>query len=159
MKLKRIIALLSALLFSLSSHATAASAEAPALKSFSFSCYGSAVESSASYSVYETKRGWLARIELYYTHTIILPICEAELTALSLLIEKEDLAAWSDFKYKDDTDLAVCDGDGFSLSVVYADDSAILADGSNLFPSGYYEGRDAILSFFGELMESYNIEI
>ena len=59
---------------------------------------------------------------------------------------------------RDRVDRHAPDGTGFDLRIGYEDGQEVYATGSNAFPKGYREAHEAILEFFGEMMERNGIE-
>lgn len=152
----RLITLASALL--LIHFPISAAADAPWPTAFFFHCSGSTAESCISYEVYETKGGHLARIELFGRYILLFPMTDEDLTALNQLIE-DDLLLWDGFDGQEDSAAMALDGERFSLRVRYADGTALSAQGTNLFPAGYVEGRSAIVQLFDGLMRAWDIEL
>ena len=72
------------------------------------------------------------------------------LKLLEGLCRRCGIASWNGFnKYNK----YVCDGSGFSLSIQYADGKVLTAHGSNSFPKGYREFKNALDALFDPEVE------
>ena len=100
--------------------------------------------------------GWRADLSLLCgEREYSLPMSEEEAWELTALVETHRLTDWYDF---DEADLNALDGTAFELVLRYADGQEVHASGSNAFPEGYAALHEAVLNFFGELMEKNGIE-
>ncbi len=100
--------------------------------------------------------GWQANLSLLAgekEYTLDMTAEEAE--ALAALVQNHELNRWNGF---DRVDRHALDGTGFDLRIDYDDGQEVRASGSNAFPEGYAAAHEAILKFFGELMEKSGIE-
>jgi len=75
--------------------------------------------------------------------------------ALDALVEAHKLTGWNGF---DKVDRTALDGTDFELTIGYEDGRKVCATGSNAFPKGYREAREAILELFGKMMDRNGIE-
>ena len=72
------------------------------------------------------------------------------LKLLEALCRRCGIASWNGFnKYNK----YICDGSGFSLSIQYADGKVLTAHGSNSFPKGYREFKNALDALFDPEVE------
>ena len=69
------------------------------------------------------------------------------------LTQQHELYRWNGF---DKVDRHALDGTAFSLSIDFADGSHVHAHGSNKFPDGYKEAKQAIYELFAELAAQYD---
>ena len=100
--------------------------------------------------------GWRADLsllcgELEYS----LPMTEEEVRELEALVEAFCMTEWNGF---DKVDHNALDGTAFELTIRYEDGQKVDASGSNAFPEGYAAAHEAVLNFFGKLMEKNGIE-
>lgn len=100
--------------------------------------------------------GWQANLSLLAgEREYALDMTAEEAEALAALVQNYELNRWNGF---DRVDRHALDGTGFELKIGYEDGQEVRASGSNAFPEGYAAAHDAILKFFGELMEKSGIE-
>lgn len=78
------------------------------------------------------------------------PMSDEDVAALEALLTRLRLVAWDGFK---GNARGVLDGTDFGFSLAYTDGRKVEARGSNRFPSGYGEARDALTAFFDALLE------
>ena len=151
---KRFAAVLAAAMLLLTSCAGRFHTEAP-MESFSFSHSGMHSDSIYTLSIQKTEQGWRAELDLLAGNRLhILPVSQAEADALAALLDAHDLWSWAGF---DKVDKRVLDGTGFDLNIRFADGKKLIASGSNAFPKGYNEAKEAIKAFFIQIMENKGI--
>ena len=100
--------------------------------------------------------GWQSNLSLLAgekEYTLDMTAEEAE--ALAALVRNHELDRWNGY---DRVDRHALDGTAFDLRIGYEDGQEVRASGSNAFPEGYAAAHEAILKFFGELMEESGIE-
>ncbi|MBO7410779.1 MAG: hypothetical protein J6T92_02535, partial [Ottowia sp.] len=78
------------------------------------------------------------------------PMSDEDVAALEALLARLNLATWDGFK---GSARGVLDGTDFGFSLAYTDGREVQASGSNRFPRGYGEARDALVAFFDALLE------
>ncbi|MBQ9578273.1 MAG: hypothetical protein IJR28_01935, partial [Ottowia sp.] len=78
------------------------------------------------------------------------PMSDEDVAALEALLTRLRLVAWDGFK---GNARGVLDGTDFGFSLAYTDGRKVEARGSNRFPRGYREARDALTAFFDALLE------
>lgn len=123
---------------------------------FSFSHSGMHTGFIYTLSAARTESGWQADLSLlageqeYEFH-----MTEEEAGELTGLVKAHELNRWNGF---DKVDRSALDGYSFEMTIDYEDGQHLYASGSNTFPKGYNAAHEAILKFFGELMEKNGIE-
>ena len=126
------------------------------MTSFSFSHSGMHTGLIYTLSASRTENGWIADLSLLAGDREYAPeMTEEEVEALILLVQTHELNRWNGF---DKVDRLALDGTGFELKIGYEDGQKVYATGSNAFPEGYRAAHEAIVTFFGELMEKNGIE-
>jgi len=149
---KMFAAVLAAVMLLLTSCAGRFHTEAP-MESFSFSHSGMRSDSIYTLSAQRTEQGWQAELSLLCGEKLYtLPMAEAD--ALAALMDSHDLWSWNGF---DKVDKRVLDGTGFDLNIRFADGKELTASGSNAFPKGYNEAKEAIKAYFIQIMENNGI--
>ncbi len=147
--------LLSAVLLTVCGCVRPLKTDAP-MTSFSFSHSG--MHSGLIYTLSAEKDGdgWRADLSLLAgDREYELDMTEEEAEALNALVETHKLTGWNGF---DKVDRLALDGTDFELRIGYEDGQEVCASGSNAFPKGYREAREAILELFGEMMERNGME-
>ena len=100
--------------------------------------------------------GWHADLSLLCgEREYSLAMTENDVQELESIIETHHLTHWNDF---DKVDPSALDGTSFDLIIRYEDGQKAAASGSNAFPEGYRAAHEAIVQFFGALMERNGIE-
>ncbi|MGN0388463.1 MAG: hypothetical protein ACI4ER_06575 [Suilimivivens sp.] len=123
------------------------------ITAFSFSHSGMSMDQCYSYTVTKEGDGVRFQAELSAGNTEVdVIIDEPVLAQLSEIADTYEIKKWDGFHK---TNSMVLDGDGFGLSVTYADGSSISAGGSNSFPKGYGEAAGEITSLFDGLVKEY----
>lgn len=123
------------------------------LKSLRFSEGGMSYDSHITYHVRTRREAGRDVFHLMHkrgAHTTGCPMSDEDVAALEALLARLKLAAWNGFKGNAP---GVLDGTDFGLSLAYTDGREVSARGSNRFPSGYREARDALTAFFDALLE------
>ena len=146
---------LTAVLLAASACSKPITTDAP-ISSFSFSHSGMHTGLIYTLNAARTEEGWQANLSLMAgekEYSLDMNAEEAE--ALASLVQNHELTRWNGF---DRVDRHALDGTGFELTIRYEDGQEVRASGSNAFPEGYREAREAILEFFAELMERNGIE-
>lgn len=127
---------------------------------FDYFCYYNS--GSSTYEIYSYEVGrdeetgeWTVICELHCGYdTYTLPADAELMNKLTGIIDTHALRKWDGFSASDSM---VLDGSGFSLEVDFADGSAIYAHGSNSFPDGFNEAKQAIDELFSEYLEKNGI--
>lgn len=133
------------------------SGEPKEIASFRFTHRGSETSQCFVYAMEATGEG----VRLYYEGLYLggpivdCVVDEFALGQLEVLVRNSRLDSWDGFSKKGKH---VSDGTGFSLSILYADDTSVFAEGSNSFPDGYTESKEAICELFEYLIEQYGEE-
>ena len=83
------------------------------------------------------------------------PMSDEDVAALEALLVRLEVSRWNGFSGNAP---GVLDGTDFGLSFAYTDGREVSARGSNRFPSGYREARDALVAFFDALLEKHQGE-
>ena len=126
------------------------------MNSFSFSHSGMHTGLIYTLAAEKSETGWQASLSLLAgdrEYTLDMTAEEAE--ALISLVQTHELNRWNGF---DKVDRHALDGTGFELRIGYEDGQTLNSSGSNAFPEGYRAAHEAIVKFFGELMERNGIE-
>lgn len=127
---------------------------------FHYFCYSNS--GSSTYEIYSYEVGrdedtgeWTVICELHCGYdTYSLPADEELMHKLTEIIDEHALREWDGFSASDSMML---DGSGFSLEVDFADGSAVYAHGSNSFPDGFNEAKQAIDELFRTYLEKNGI--
>jgi len=123
---------------------------------FTFSHSGMHTGLIYTLSAQRDEGGWRAELSLLCgEREYSFAMTDEEAAKLAALVQEHRLNAWNGF---DKVDMSALDGTGFELTIDYEDGQRLCASGSNAFPEGYREAREAILEFFAELMERNGIE-
>ena len=123
---------------------------------FSFSHSGMHTGLIYTLSAARTESGWQADLSLLAgEREYALPMTEKEAGELTELVKAHELNRWNGF---DKVNRSALDGYSFEMAIDYEDGQHLYASGSNAFPKGYDAAHEAILTFFGELMEKNGIE-
>lgn len=77
-------------------------------------------------------------------------VADAAMAELEEIVFAQQMQNWDGF---DKTSKTASDGDSFALHVTFADGTSISARGSNAFPKGYGEAKNAFLDVFWEQAE------
>ena len=126
------------------------------ISSFSFSHSGMHTGLIYTLSAARTEVGWQAELSLLAgEREYSLDMTSEEAEALASLVQNHELNRWNGF---DRVNRHALDGTGFDLRIGYEDGQEVRASGSNAFPEGYAAAHEAILKFFGELMEKSGID-
>ena len=130
-------------------------ADAP-MSSFVFSHTGSHTGLIYTLSSEKAEDGWYADLSLLCGEMEYrLKMTDDEAQQLAALVQEHQLTAWHGF---DKVDRSALDGTGFDLTILYADGRTLQASGSNAFPDGYRAAHEALVQFFGTLLERNGIE-
>ena len=125
------------------------------LISFSYSQSGMSADQIYTYTVRSSKGRYWADFELYCRYEIDdVPLTLSDVQALEALIDQAGLRQWDGFS---GVNAYMLDGQCFSLYADFSDGTTLHASGSNSFPAGYIDGREAMNRFFRELMERYHV--
>jgi len=147
--------LLTAVLLMLNACSKPFQTDAP-MKSFAFSHSGMHTGLIYTLSAEEGEDGWRAELSLLAgDREYSFVMTEEEAQALDALVEAHKLTGWNGF---DKVDRTALDGTDFELTIGYEDGRKVCATGSNAFPKGYREAREAILELFGKMMDRNGIE-
>ena len=127
---------------------------------FDYFCYSNS--GSSTYEIYSYEVGrdedtgeWTVICELHCGYdTYTLPADAELMNKLTEIMDAHTLRQWDGFSASDSM---VLDGSGFSLEVDFADGSAVYAYGSNSFPDGFNEAKQAIDELFSEYLEKNGI--
>ena len=126
------------------------------MTSFIFSHSGMHTGQIYTLSAEKGEGGWFAGFSLLAgEREYSLDMTAEEAKALALLVQNHELTRWNGF---DRVDRHALDGTGFDLRISYEDGQEVRASGSNTFPEGYKAAHEAVLNFFGKLMEKNGIE-
>ena len=127
------------------------------MSSFYYGHNGSSMESNGSYTVRETEDGAEIVFEMMrYSEfgEISLPVERQLLEQLNDLYLKHKVYQWDGYSRYNPN---VLDGDGFTLSISFADGKSMSAHGSNAYPDGYrdFENEldELIAPYMSELQE------
>ena len=74
--------------------------------------------------------------------------------SMGALVRRCGLWKWNGF---DKNDRNVMDGEGFDLTICYADGKQMEASGDNAFPDGYKAAENEINTYFKELLEQNGV--
>lgn len=155
--MKRLLAVLIALLALSGCSLSDKNGKDAALTSFSYSHSGMSTDEIYTYSVRMEEGRYLADFDLYCRFELCdVPMDNAEVQALEKLIKDSGLWAWNGFS---ESDAYVLDGESFGLSAAFADGRTLEACGNNAFPAGYREGAAAICNFFENFMDRHGINL
>jgi len=127
---------------------------------FDYFCYYNS--GSSTYEIYSYEVGrdeetgeWTVICELHCGYdTYTLPADAELMNKLTEIMDAHTLRQWDGFSASDSM---VLDGSGFSLEVDFADGSSIDAHGSNSFPDGFNEAKQAIDELFRTYLEKNGI--
>lgn len=128
------------------------SGEPKEITSFRFTHRGSDTSQCFVYAMEASSEGVRFYTEGLYSGGPVVD-CTVEALALSqleVLARNHRLDRWDGFSKKASN---VSDGTDFALSILYADGSAVSAEGSNRFPDGFAETKEAICELFAYWME------
>ena len=156
MKIRFLTALaLLAVLLVMSACSKTIQTDAP-VKSFAFSHSGMHTGLIYTLTAEKDGNGWKAGCSLSAgEREYSLDMTDEEAEALASLVRTHQLNRWNGF---DRVNRHALDGTGFDLRIGYEDGQAVCASGSNAFPKDYKAAHEAILDFFGKLMERNGIE-
>lgn len=156
MLLKRLISFIAGLLMLHGSPQTAAPTNA-ALKTFAYRYGGMVMPRIAGIDVRSSEDGYIADFLLGGGDNIEgIPLSDNDIEALKGLMDEHELWSWAGF---DEADSMILDGEGFSFEATFADGTEVSAHGSNSFPSGYWEAKEAFLSCIERIIETHGIEL
>ena len=137
--------------------APAKSSEPKEIASFRFTHRGSETSQCFVYAMEAGADGVRLYTEGLYLGGSVVDciIDETALEELETMVWNHGLDQWDGFskKAKD-----VSDGTGFYLSIFYADETFVSAEGSNRFPDGYAEAKAEICELFERLIDQYGSE-
>ena len=127
---------------------------------FDYFCYSNS--GSSTYEIYSYEVGrdeetgeWTVICELHCGYdTYTLPADAELMNKLTEIMDAHTLRQWDGFSASDSM---VLDGSGFSLEVDFEDGSAVYAQGSNSFPDGFNEAKQAIDGLFRTYLEKNGI--
>ena len=112
------------------------------VKSFFFATNGSSMAHCVSY---DFSRASMTLVWEAPNVTRSAKVTPAQYARLCALCDELGLKSWDGFS---GTNSGVLDGDGFSVSVEFADGGRVHASGYMRFPRGYRMAKDALFSFF-----------
>ena len=127
---------------------------------FDYFCYSNSGSSTYEIYSYEVGRNeetgeWTVICEFHCEYdTYTLPADAELMNKLTEIMDAHTLRQWDGFSASDSM---VLDGSGFSLEVDFADGSSIDAHGSNSFPDGFNEAKQAIDELFRTYLEKNGI--
>ena len=125
------------------------------LKSLRFSEGGMSLDSHITYHVRTRREAGRDVFHLMYKrgHQVSgCPMSNDDVAALEALLARLEVSRWNGFK---GNARGVLDGTGFGFSLAYTDGREVSARGSNRFPSGYREARDAFITFFDAILAKH----
>lgn len=128
-------------------------AETSSITAFKFSHSGMPRDDCYNYSVSQEADGLHLNAELFAGSSVVdAVIDEAVLEELSAIAQRYHLDKWDGFNK---TNSNALDGEGFSISITFADGSSVSASGRNAFPNGYAEAQSDICALFNGLIDKY----
>ena len=127
--------------------------ESFSVTAFSFSHNGMPRDDCYNYSLSQEADGLHLNAELFAGSSVVdAVIDEAVLEELSAIAQRYHLDKWDGFNK---TNSNALDGEGFSISITFADGSSVSASGRNAFPNGYAEAQSDICALFNGLIDKY----
>ena len=152
--MKRILALLAALMLLLTACRREFSTDAEMVR-FRFSHHGMVSSSFYCYTAEQTETGWQMTVSLIgLDEEYALEMTQEDADRLDALVRRCGLWKWNGF---DKNDRNVMDGEGFDLTIRYADGKQLEASGDNAFPDGYKAAENEINTYFKELLEQNGV--